>query len=62
MLGNFTFRREFLEIVEIRFKNESEETVNKVIATLGTLVNTIGKIIIVQVCRSSFKSFDKFEK
>ncbi|XP_078168900.1 F-box/FBD/LRR-repeat protein At1g16930-like [Carex rostrata] len=36
------FQREFLEIVEIRVKKETEETVVK---TMGELVKTIGKIV-----------------
>ena len=44
--GYNSFWHEFLEIVDIRVKNESEELVGKVVKILGALVKTIGKIVI----------------
>lgn len=43
---NFSFRHEFLEIVEIRVKDESEETISEVVTILNELIKTIGKIVV----------------
>ncbi|XP_078177505.1 F-box/LRR-repeat protein At3g26922-like [Carex rostrata] len=60
MLGNFTFRHEFLEIVEIRFKNESVETVNEVTATLGKLLLAVFCGIILLFSREKLYLFQFF--